>query len=208
MKIFKDICRKPIFQHPGLATGLYISLRRAPYFAHEDHGSRSSGPGARPGPLAMRGRSQQKTHGTKWCISFLQIWYCHVHATSVKPSLFCFMGVWDPSEQLAPELASNLPQELCKMVEYDIEFANFRFLAWPSASGHGEYIYIYIYKHLANGSVQSANGSVRILNFAGSVPPASEINFAGPTTWDVKTDTATFCFIGWIQSLFEFCPGV
>ena len=44
--------------------------------------------------------------------------------------------------------------------------------------------------YLANGSVQIANGSVRILNFAGSVPPASEINFAGPKTWDVKTDTA------------------
>ena len=44
--------------------------------------------------------------------------------------------------------------------------------------------------YLSNGSVQIANGSVRILNFAGSVPPASEINFAGPKTWDVKTDTA------------------
>ena len=47
-----------------------------------------------------------------------------------------------------------------------------------------------MYMFLANGSVQIANGSIRILNFAGSVPPASEIIFAGPTPWDVKTDTA------------------
>ena len=44
------------------------------------------------------------------------------------------------------------------------------------------YIYIYIHEHLANRSVEIANGSVPILNFAGSVPPASEINFAGPKT--------------------------
>ena len=35
-----------------------------------------------------------------------------------------------------------------------------------------------------------ANGSIRILNFAGPTPPALEINFAGPTTWEVKTDAA------------------
>jgi hypothetical protein len=29
------------------------------------------------------------------------------------------------------------------------------------------------------------------LNFAGSVPAASKINFAGPKIWDVKTDAAT-----------------
>ena len=108
-------------------------------------------------------------------------------------SIRFFMGVWDPSNQLEAELASNLPRELLKMVEYDMEIENFRFGMWPTASGHGEYIYIYIYMYIyrvANGSVQIANGSVRILNFAGSVPPASEINFAGPKTWDVKTDTA------------------
>ena len=40
---------------------------------------------------------------------------------------------------------------------------------------------------LANGSVQIANGSVRIFDFAGSVPPASKINFAarkhGTSKW-------------------------
>ena len=38
---------------------------------------------------------------------------------------FCFMGVWEPSNQLEAELASNLPQEMYEMVEYDIKFANF-----------------------------------------------------------------------------------
>ena len=46
------------------------------------------------------------------------------------------------------------------------------------------YIYIYICIYLANGSV-------RILNFAGPTPPALKINFAGPETWEVKTDAAT-----------------
>ena len=45
------------------------------------------------------------------------------------------------------------------------------------------YIYIYIYIYLANASV-------RILNFAGPTPPALNINFAGPKTWEVKTDAA------------------
>ena len=77
--------------------------------------------------------------------------YGHVHsdlATCVDPIFNCFMGVWDPSNQLEAELASNLPRVICKMVECDINFANFRFLAEPSASGHGEYIYIYIYIHI------------------------------------------------------------
>ena len=39
-----------------------------------------------------------------------------------------FSGVWEPSNQLEADLASNLAQESCKMVEYDIEFTNFRFL--------------------------------------------------------------------------------
>jgi hypothetical protein len=47
---------------------------------------------------------------------------------------------------------------------------------------------VYIHMYLGNGSVQIAHGSVRILKFAGSVPPASKIRFAGPKTWDVKTD--------------------
>lgn len=89
----------------------------------------------------------------------------------------CFYGVWDPSNQLEAELASNLPRELRKMVEYGLEFTNFRFGAWPTASGHGEYIYIYL-----------ANGSVRKLIFAGPTPPALKLNFAGPKIWEVKTD--------------------
>ena len=59
------------------------------------------------------------------------------------------MGVWDPSSQLEAELASNLRREMCKMVEYEMKFENFRFGAWPPASGHGEYIYIYIYRILS-----------------------------------------------------------
>ena len=94
------------------------------------------------------------------------------------------MVFWDPSNQLEAELASNLPREMCKMVEYETGFDNFRFLTWPPAPGHGEYIYIYIYIYLAHGSV-------RILNFAGPTPPALKINFAGPKTWEVKTDAAT-----------------
>ena len=58
----------------------------------------------------------------------------------------CFYGVWDPSNQLEAELASNLPREMCKMVEYETGFDNFRFLTWPPAPGHGEYIYIYIWR--------------------------------------------------------------
>ena len=56
-----------------------------------------------------------------------------------------FMRVWGPSNQLEAELASNLPREMCKMVEYETGFDNFRFLTWPPAPGHGEYKYIYIY---------------------------------------------------------------
>ena len=48
----------------------------------------------------------------------------------------CFYGVWDPSNQLEAELASNLPHKLCKMFEYELEIKDFRFL---------EHIYIYIY---------------------------------------------------------------
>ena len=55
------------------------------------------------------------------------------------------MGGSDPSNQLEAELASNLPREMCKMIEYDIAFVNFRFLAWPSTSDHGEYVHICIY---------------------------------------------------------------
>ena len=56
-------------------------------------------------------------------------------------------------------MASNLPRELLEMVEYDIEFDNFRFWAGPTASAHGEYIYIYIYLYMC---IYLANGSVRI----------------------------------------------
>jgi hypothetical protein len=44
--------------------------------------------------------------------------------------------------------------------------------------------------YLANGSVQIANGWVRILNLAGSVPPALKKQFCRPKTRDVKTDAA------------------
>ena len=37
-----------------------------------------------------------------------------------------FMGVWDPSNQLKAELASNLPRKMREMVKYDAEFTNFR----------------------------------------------------------------------------------
>ena len=57
--------------------------------------------------------------------------YGHVYfdvATSVDLILFVvFMGVWDPSNQLEAELALNLPQEMCKMVGYEMKFEDFRF---------------------------------------------------------------------------------
>ena len=40
---------------------------------------------------------------------------------------YCFYWVWDLSNQLEAELALNLPQEMCKMVGYEMKFEDFRF---------------------------------------------------------------------------------
>jgi hypothetical protein len=131
-----------------------------------------------------------------WCILLCTV-YGHVHfdvAISVGPwrislhiyiiyiyiyqilSYYPHPAIYHPSSPPTPRaphpLSPTPPQH-----------GGFGWVGWGIGGSRGSriilslYIYIHVYI-LANGSVQIANGSVRILSFAGSIPPARKTNFA------------------------------